>query len=81
MGLATLRAAGLASRLDLRPMPSNMLPKPSSSELSSERSESKSLGGVAVLALLAVMALPLESPILAGRIAGTGDPVGDESWC
>ena len=42
--------------LDLIPMPSNMLPKPLSSVSSSARSESNSFGGVAVLALLAVMA-------------------------
>ena len=49
--------AGLMSLLDRSPIPSNIFPKPSSSESSSARSESNSLGGVAVLALLAVLAV------------------------
>ena len=57
-------------------MPSNIFPNPSISELSNARSESYSLGGVAVLALLAVNALPLGSPVFAGWIAGIGDAAG-----
>jgi hypothetical protein len=57
-------------------MPSNIFPNPSSSELSNARSESNSLGGVAVLALLAVKALLLES-VFAGWIAGAGEAVGE----
>lgn len=73
------RVAGLMSLLDRSPMPSNMFPKPSISESSNARSESNSFGGVAVLALLAVMARPLGSFVLAGCTAGAGDAAGEEN--
>jgi len=51
---------GAGSGLD--PIWSNMLPKPSNSESSRTRSESNNLGGVAVLAVLAVAVLFLRFP-------------------
>jgi hypothetical protein len=67
----------LMSRLERVPMPSNIFSNPSSSELSSARSESNNLGGVAVLALLAVMAR-LRVLSKEGCIAGTGGRSGVE---
>lgn len=73
--LETLKP-GLGSRLDM-PMPSNMLPKPSSSELPKTKSESNKRGGVAVLALLPVAALPRTSVGNGGSGGPPGESVGD----
>lgn len=59
-------------------MPSNIFPNPSSSELSSSRSESNNRGGVAVLALLAVAARLLISGRSPGIIAEADEGAGDE---
>lgn len=59
---------------------SNMLPKPSSSELSSAKSESNNRGGVAVLVVLVVLAVTVRFlPVSAGwGREGPGDEAGDD---